>query len=165
VETVVSVRYNLDMDRKYSKRILTIALLGMFSILTNAQFQAPPDIPAYNAAPPPKTVKLHPIMPREYRKGEMFSHAAQTESYKQAEQIASVLYQLPCYCYCDRGHGHNSLRSCFESEHGADCGVCMQEELYAFKMVKAGKSTKQIRAGIIHGDYKSIDLDKVIASK
>jgi hypothetical protein len=160
VESGDLMRYNLDM-----KRVLTLACIGIFSVVTNAQFQAPPDIPAYNAAPPPKIAKMNPIMPREYRKGEMFSHAAQTESYKQAEQIASVLYQLPCYCYCDRGHGHNSLRSCFESEHGAMCGICMQEELYAYKQVKAGKSVKQIRASIIKGDYKTIDLDKVIASK
>ena len=152
--------YNLDM-----KRVATLAVIGMFSMLTNAQFQAPPDIPAYNAAPPPKSAKMHPIMAREYRKGEMFSHVAQTESYKQAEQIASVLYQLPCYCYCDRGHGHNSLRSCFETEHGATCGVCMQEELYAYKQTKIGKSVKQIRASIIRGDYKTIDLEKVAASK
>src|SRR5271155_352545 len=105
------------------------------------------------------------LMPREYRKGENFSHAAQRESYKQAEQIDKVLYQLPCYCYCDRGHGHTSLRSCFESEHASVCGTCMQEEIYAYHMNKVGKTVKEIRAGIIHGDYKTIDLGAIQDTK
>jgi len=154
------VGYNQAM-----KRLLLLSTVALFGAITNAQFTAAPDVPAYNAAPPPKTAKLNPILLREYRQGELFSHTAQTETYKQAEQIASVLYQLPCYCHCDRSHGHNSLRSCFESEHGAACGVCMQEELYAYKQFKVGKSAKQIREGIIKGDYKSIDLEKVPATK
>ncbi len=65
---------------------------------------------------------------------------------------------MPCYCYCDRGHGHTSLRSCFESAHGANCGTCMQEALYTYQQSKKGWSTKMIRDSIMRGDFKLLDL-------
>jgi hypothetical protein len=83
---------------------------------------------------------------------------ARIESYKAAAKIPAVFYQLPCYCYCDRGHGHTSLHSCFESPHGANCGTCMAEALYAYQMSKKGWIPKKIREGIIRGQYKDIDL-------
>src|SRR5271170_7628423 len=138
------------------KRATLLFCIAIFSLLTNAQSTAAPDIPAFHVAAPTTTDKLGILMPLEYRKGENFSHAAQRESYKQADEIGKVLYQLPCYCYCDRGHGHTSLRSCFESEHASVCGTCMQEEIYAYRMKKVGKSVEQIRKGIIHGEYKTI---------
>jgi len=143
------------------KRVPILFCIVIFTVITNAQSTAAPDVPAFHAVAPAKTEKLGILMPREYRKGENFSHAAQRESYKQAEQIDKVLYQLPCYCYCDRGHGHTSLRSCFESEHASVCGTCMQEEIYAFNQHNKGWTAKMIRAGIIRGDYKTIDLASV----
>jgi bacterioferritin-associated ferredoxin len=68
---------------------------------------------------------------------------------------------MPCYCYCDRNHGHKSLRSCFEGTHGANCGTCMQEALYSYRQSKRGWTVKQIRDGIERGDYKMIDLQNV----
>jgi hypothetical protein len=81
---------------------------------------------------------------------------AQIESYKAAARASSVVYQMPCYCFCDRGHGHTSLRSCFESTHGASCSTCMQEALYSYRQSRKGQSVKQIRDGIMHGDYTPI---------
>ncbi len=83
---------------------------------------------------------------------------AQTESYKAAARASSVVYQMPCYCFCDRNHGHTSLRSCFESGHGANCGTCMQEALYSYRQSKKGWSAKMIREGIVRGDFKMLDL-------
>src|SRR5713226_2456464 len=77
---------------------------------------------------------------------------------KAPAKVPRLLYQLPCYCFCDRAHGHTSLHSCFEVAHGANCGVCMAEALYAYKMSKKGWSAKMIRDGIIRGDYKQMDL-------
>jgi len=147
------------------KRATILFCIAAFALLTNAQSTAAPDIPAFHIAAPTAKDKLGILMPLEYRKGENFSHAAQRVSYKQADEIGKVLYQLPCYCYCDKGHGHTSLRSCFESEHASVCGTCMQEEIYAYRMNQKNKSVKEIRAGIIRGDYKSIDLGTITDPK
>ena len=142
------------------KRTLSILFIALGTITGSAQFSAPNEVPAYNAAPPKKGEKLPPIMSGAQLTGPSFTQPVQVAAYKAAATHPAVLHQLPCYCYCDRGHGHNSLHSCFETEHGAHCGVCMAEALYADQQVKKGKTAKQIRAGIINGDYKNLDLQK-----
>jgi hypothetical protein len=137
------------------KRFASILFIAAMAISTSAQFAQPNEVPAYNAAPPSKGQKLPPIM-----NGAGFSQPVQVKAYKVAAKNAAVLHQLPCYCYCDRNHGHNSLHSCFESEHGGNCGVCMAEAFYADEQVKKGKTAKQIRAEIIKGGYKTVDLNK-----
>ncbi len=139
------------------KRFASILFIAAAAISTSAQFAQPSanEVPAYNAAPPSKGQKLPAIM-----SGAQFSAPVQKKAYQAAARNAAVLHQLPCYCYCDRNHGHNSLHSCFESEHGSNCGVCMAEALYADEQVKKGKTAKQIRAEIIKGAYKSLDLNK-----
>ncbi len=119
---------------------------------------SPSDVPAYHKAPPAKGEKLPPIMTQEQLNNYGLTLPAQKESYKAAAKASSVIYQMPCYCYCDRHAGHKSLRSCFEGTHGANCGTCAQEALYSYKMSKKGWSADQIRDGIIRGDFKQIDL-------
>jgi hypothetical protein len=116
------------------------------------------DVPAHHLTPPKKSANLPPILPKEQLWGPNFRHPVQTRSYELAAQLSSVLYQQPCYCYCDRGHGHTSLRSCFESTHGSHCAACIAEVFYAYKMTRQGKTPKQIRAGIIRGEWKNINL-------
>ena len=82
----------------------------------------------------------------------------QAHAYELAAKIPKVLYQQPCYCYCDRGMGHTSLHSCFSGTHGAECSTCLKELYYTYTMYKQGKTARQIRAGIIKGDWKTIDL-------
>lgn len=53
------------------------------------------------------------------------------DAYKAVKEIPQIIAQLPCYCYCDEEHGHKSLHSCFETDHAAGCGVCVQEALAA----------------------------------
>ncbi|MEJ7615412.1 MAG: CYCXC family (seleno)protein [Pyrinomonadaceae bacterium] len=68
------------------------------------------------------------------------------EGYQAAQAIPKTLAQLPCYCYCDQGAGHKSLHSCFEDSHGAHCGVCVDEALFAYKLEKdQGFSPAEIR--------------------
>ncbi|HEX3986845.1 MAG TPA: CYCXC family (seleno)protein [Acidobacteriaceae bacterium] len=117
------------------------------------------DVPAYHAEPPAKGQELPPILSGNELTGPFFREKWQVAVYKEAAQIPRVLYQLPCYCRCDRALGHTSLHSCFEGTHGAICATCAAEEAYAYKMTKLGKTPKQIRQGIERGDYKSIDLD------
>ena len=96
------------------------------------------DVPSFHDSPPAKGERLPGIMTQKQLIAAEFTAPAQKEAYKAAAKIPNVMHQLPCYCYCDRNHGHNSLHSCFESSHGANCGVCMGEALYAYKMFKKG---------------------------
>ena len=88
---------------------------------------------------------------------ETFTDAVVQNAYALAAKVKKVLYQQPCYCYCDR-MGHKSLRSCFEGTHGAQCSTCMKELYYSYQMSKKNKSAAQIRSGIIAGEWKLIDL-------
>jgi hypothetical protein len=117
------------------------------------------DIPAYNAAPPPKGAKLPAILTKADLWGNDAQYAYQTHAYELAAKIPIVLHQQPCYCFCDRT-GHNSLHSCFEGTHGAECSTCLKELYYSYVQHKKGKTAAQIRAGIIKGEWKQIDLDK-----
>ena len=86
----------------------------------------------------------------------------QTHAYELAAKIPTVLHQQPCYCYCDR-MGHNSLHSCFENTHGARCSTCLKELYYSYQQHQKGKTAAQIRAGIIKGEWKQIDLQSAAA--
>ena len=71
-------------------------------------------------------------------------------AYQAAKEIPQTLAQLPCYCHCDKGFGHKSLLSCFETEHGENCGICIGEALMAYNLEKRAKlNVVQIREQII----------------
>ncbi len=114
-------------------------------------------VPAYHVAPPAKGAKLPAILGKEQLWGENDQSPFQAHAYELAAKIPAVLYQQPCYCYCDR-MGHKSLHSCFEGVHGAQCATCLKELYYSYLEYKKGRTAKQIRAGIIRGDWKQIDL-------
>jgi hypothetical protein len=144
------------------KRVLLTAALGLFTVAGYAQWSNPgDDIPAYHPASPANTAALPPILSGKQLTGENFRYSWQVKVYQEAAKIPSVLYQLPCYCRCDRALGHTSLHSCFEGTHGAECSTCAKEGVYAYRMTKLGRTPKQIREGIEHGDYEQIDLDKL----
>lgn len=123
------------------------------------QWSDPQDVPAYHAEGPAKGEKLPPILSGDQLTGQFFREKWQVAVYQEAAQIPDVLYQLPCYCHCDRALGHTSLHSCFEGTHGAICATCAAEGAYAYKMTKLGKTPQQIREGIERKEYESIDLD------
>jgi hypothetical protein len=144
------------------KRLLVSLALGLVTIAGYAQWSNPADdIPAYHPQPPEKGQTLPPILSGTQLTGPFFQYRWQVVVYKEAAQIPGVLYQLPCYCRCDRALGHHSLHSCFEGTHGAICSTCAKEGVYAYRMTKQGKTAAQIRAGIEHQDYESIDLDSL----
>ncbi len=71
-------------------------------------------------------------------------------AYQVAREIPETLAQLPCYCYCDEGHGHKSLHTCFETDHSSMCAVCVSEALLAYKLQKEdGLTPAQVRERII----------------
>jgi len=147
--------------RKFAYRALTLVFLFAVTLTVSAQYPAREEeggIPAYNAGPPPKGTTLPAILSSADLWGADAQHPYQTHAYELAAKIPIVLHQQPCYCYCDR-MGHNSLHSCFEGTHGARCSTCLKELYYSYQQHKKGKTASQIRAGIIKGDWKSIDLE------
>jgi Protein of unknown function with PCYCGC motif len=146
---------------KLLSRSLALAFVFLLTLSVSAQFTAPQDeggVPAYNAGPPPKGTKLPPILTKADLWGADAQNASQTHAYELAAKIPTVLHQQPCYCFCDR-MGHNSLHSCFEGTHGAKCEICLKELYYSYQQHQKGKTARQIRAGIIKGEWRQIDLE------
>lgn len=82
------------------------------------------------------------------------------QGYRLAVQYTEELDQIPCFCGCGQGAGHKSVRYCFIEQddpkkvnilfdrHGAGCKVCVDIVLEAVAGLEAGKSLKEVRAGI-----------------
>jgi hypothetical protein len=103
----------------------------------------PKRVPAHFEAPPALASLGATLAPEKF--------AGQTrEAYRAVREIPQTIAQLPCYCHCDRGNGHKSLYSCFEGEHAAHCGVCINEALLAYQLEKKEKlGADEIRKRII----------------
>lgn len=136
-------------------RILPVLVVALLSVVTVAQRAV---APPYHTTPPAKSRRLRPILPKE----QLWTVRApyQRKAYELAASDSSLLYQLPCMCHCDQTAGHTSLRSCFESEHGSKCYVCMKEVFYADVEKNTGKTPAQIRDGIFRGDHNRIQIDE-----
>ena len=144
------------------KRVLGCLAVGLVAVAGSAQFSDPAkDIPAYHAGPP--TQAMPPLLHGAQLTGPNFANAYQVAVYKLAARVQPVLYQEPCFCHCDRAMGHQSLHSCFEGTHGAECSTCMQEAVYAYRETQRGQSPAQIRAGIERGEFQRVELEKVTA--
>lgn len=145
------------------RRHLWLSLgLGLLTLGASAQWTNPAEeIPAYHDAAPAKGVKLSPILSGKQLTGPNFTYSWQVKVYHEAARIPNVLYQLPCYCHCDRALGHHSLHSCFAGLHGAECQTCAMEEAYAYRMTRKGWTPQQIRGGIERGEWKKIDLNNL----
>ncbi len=141
---------------------MRLAWLVLLALTVTLAMFAQGDVPAHHTAPPSKSANLTPILPASERWGPAFMHPVQVRAYEIAEKIPNVLYQQPCYCRCDRSAGHNSLRSCFESTHGARCDTCMKEAFYAYQMTKLKKTPAQIREGVLRGEWEKVDLQKAL---
>lgn len=149
------------MARSLARSFALALAVFALTLASFAQWSNPgDDVPAYHSAAPLKLAVLPPILAGAQLKGPHFRYPWQVHVYQMAIKISGVLYQLPCWCHCDRSLGHTSLRSCFESVHGTECSHCAKETVLAYRMAKAGKSAPEIRAAINRHDYESIDLEK-----
>ena len=99
-------------------------------------------VPAHNREAPPRS-SLHPTLAPEIFTGNV------RLAYQVASDIPQTLAQLPCYCHCDMSQGHKSLHTCFEDEHGANCGICIGEALMARNLQRQGLTDEQIRERVI----------------
>lgn len=99
-------------------------------------------VPAYQGES--SLASLGPTLSPDLYKGQ--TRAA----YAAVREIPKTIAQLPCFCRCDKSIGHKSLYSCFEDDHAAACGICMNSALKALKLQKEQKMTPdQIRAELI----------------
>jgi hypothetical protein len=143
-------------------RVFASAVLFLMVTMASApwlQSESDQGVPHFNVGTPAAGTELAAILTKDQLWGSNAQFPYQTHAYELAAKIPKVLYQQPCYCYCDRSMGHKSLHSCFSSTHGAECGTCLKELYYTYTMNKQGKTARQIRAGIIKGDWKLIDLE------
>jgi uncharacterized protein with PCYCGC motif len=99
-------------------------------------------VPAFYATAPDVAVLPPTLAPELFTGNEKLA-------YRVAREIPQTLAQLPCYCHCDRSQNHKSLHSCFESEHGENCGICINEALMAYNLHKQGMAVSEIRKRII----------------
>jgi hypothetical protein len=70
------------------------------------------------------------------------------EAYAAARSVPRVLDGVHCYCECAKHFGHRSLLTCFESDHGSQCGICMGEATLAARLASQGTSLNAIRRAI-----------------
>jgi Protein of unknown function with PCYCGC motif len=108
----------------------------------NHDHRTVPRVPAHHNDVPPRSSLPQTLTP------EIFTGNVR-QAYHAARDIPQTLAQLPCYCNCDMSIGHKSLHSCFEDEHGANCGICMGEALMAYNLQRQGLTDAQIRERII----------------
>ena len=115
-------------------------------------------IPAFHAAPSklPLAATLDP---------KQFHDVATQNSYDMAAKVKNVLYQQPCFCYCDANDGHHSLFDCFATDHAAVCDTCRMEGIFAYEQTRKGLTPAQIRREIINGEWKKIDLSQYATRK
>jgi hypothetical protein len=113
-------------------------------------------IPPYHETAPKSKAALGATLPPSAFSNDPVSERA----YAVAAKIKLLLYQMPCYCHCDQELGHSSLLSCYQDRHAAVCGTCKMELYYAYLESRKGKTAKQIRDGIIRGDWETVDLSK-----
>lgn len=72
------------------------------------------------------------------------------EAYGAARSAPRVLDGLYCHCDCSKHFGHRSLLTCFESDHGSHCDICMGEATLAVRLASQGSSLDDIRRAIDH---------------
>jgi len=149
------------MKHFVKSRCILGSLVFLLTAASYAQWSNPADdVPAYHPSAPLNVHALPAILHGSQLTGPNFRYPWQLHAYQQAAQVSSVIYQLPCNCRCDRELGHTSLRSCYETAHSTECSTCAKEGFYAYQQTKLGKTPAQIRAGIAHREYESIDLDR-----
>src|SRR5688572_9565948 len=133
---------NGEAKRSDAVPVFTWVLLGALVLATLYRFAV---VPAGGGDHP----EPRPAFAGSVIAGERFAQAPQVARvYKMAAAVPNLLDGLYCYCECSKHAGHRSLLTCFESEHGASCDVCMDEVVMAYTMSQNGASLLEIREAI-----------------
>jgi uncharacterized protein with PCYCGC motif len=141
------------------RKLAIPAACALYAVGAFAQWTPPYGTPSYHQSPPAKHQHLAPLLSPAKLDPKDPKYKYQRIAYLMAARIQNIIYQLPCYCYCDRRDKHSSLRSCFESGHAAHCSECMKSAVYAYQQTKAGKSVQEIRDGLARGEFIHVDLN------
>ena len=80
-------------------------------------------------------------------------------AYYLASQIKETLYQVPCYCPCNKSYGHQSLLDCFTDKHGSTCVTCQKEAVFCYGQTKKGHTPAEIRKAMERGEIQKIDWE------
>ncbi|MBI1966476.1 MAG: hypothetical protein HYS40_00645 [Gemmatimonadetes bacterium] len=70
------------------------------------------------------------------------------EAYAAARGAPQLVDGLYCHCQCQENLRHRSLLTCFASDHGAYCDICMGEAMLAVRLAGQGQSLQDIRRAI-----------------
>lgn len=130
---------------------LVVAAIAIVLVaIRPAAHVAAEDIPAHHTAAPtaalPETVDT-----------KTFQDGLTQNAYAMAAKIKAVLYEQPCYCFCDKADGHTDLLDCFASNHASTCNICRMEAIFAYEQTRKGQTPAQIRKAIIRGDWKKLN--------
>jgi uncharacterized protein with PCYCGC motif len=79
--------------------------------------------------------------------------------YSIAAKIPDLLYQMPCYCGCDKTENHQSLHECYVVKHGVGCPACQKGAVVTYEQSKLGKTAAQIRDAMEKGEVWNFDVD------
>ncbi len=130
----------------------------------NSQMQMSMSGPADSGTPSYHAYALKPPFPATLDP-KQFPDALTRNVYALAAKVRPVLYQQPCYCYCDRHEGHKSLLDCFVGTHGSICDICQKEAVLSYQLTQKGKTPAQIRVAIIRGDWRAVNLNPYMAAE
>jgi len=104
----------------------------------------------------PPTTPLPPTLEPDQFKSNPTAFVA----YWLAARLKEVLYQVPCYCPCNKSIGHESLLDCFATTHAALCAKCKSESVFCYLESRRGQSVEQIRNALREGKAWKLDLAK-----
>jgi hypothetical protein len=138
--------------------LFLIGMAGSAGALRQSDLQssAAPSHPNFHDAP--SADPLPPVLdPSQF-----LENRAAFVAYGLASKIPQTLYQVPCYCGCDRHHDHQSLHDCFTGNHGTHCRICQKEAVFCFLQQKKGKTPSQIREAMERGAVTNLNLDKYV---
>ncbi len=118
--------------------VITIGLFACNKKTTNNKLTTKQ--PTLNSYPKAPGGENRPILPASMYKGKA------AKAYKLAKEIPHVLDKVFCYCYCEYHPKikHKSLKSCFATDHGANCNICQNQAIMAYELYKQGLSTDKI---------------------
>jgi hypothetical protein len=100
--------------------------------------------------PPPPTLD-----PAEFR-----GNPKAFVAYTLAAQNKNTLYQVFCFCPCNKHEGHQSLLDCFTGRHGVTCHVCQKEAIFCFLETQKGKNPEEIRRDLTTNSFRKFDFEK-----
>jgi uncharacterized protein with PCYCGC motif len=145
-------------------KILLLCWLLPMSVIPFALFadRAPLQAPesqrplAFHEHPP-----TEPLEPTLNAEGFRYNRPAFV-AYALAARVSETLYQVPCYCHCNREAGHKSLLDCFTSKHGAMCTICQKETIFCYWKQGKGKTPVQIREAMAKGEASRLNLNRYV---